>query len=267
LQLYQEVQLKQSCPWSVALLTLLVVLSALPFSGLSWNRPAVSAAGPVGQPPPQAKEELWECWGPGLLDPCRNRLHFVTMSSATDGWALALGLLLRWDGTVWQPVETPPKYAASIAMSSATDGWAVGAEGAIMHWDGNTWNATTQAPTFMLNFVTMRSATDGWAVGEDGFIMHWDGNTWSALDSPTQQGLFSVDMVSDTDGWAVGKHGLLMRYWVHYFPTPVPPLATEPDTQSGTANWLNWLYGIIPLTLLLIAGAIGFVLRRRKRQH
>lgn len=68
--------------------------------------------------------------------------------------------------------------------------------------------------------VYMVSQVDAWAVGEDGAVYHWDGDTWATVvaPSPWQEDLHAVFMVSSTEGWAVGKDGAVAHYTVP--PTP-----------------------------------------------
>jgi len=110
-------------------------------------------------------------------------------------------------------------YLRSVDMVSATDGWAVGSEGAIIRWDGTSWNNVTSPAMKHLFSVNMVNSTDGWAVGSDGCIIHWDGASWSNATSPTGAWLLDVDMVSSTDGWIVGADGIYRCQEVAGFPT------------------------------------------------
>ena len=58
----------------------------------------------------------------------------------------------------------------------------------------------------------MVSVTDGWAVGDSGAMLHWDGTSWQNVPSPAPYSLFSVAMVSETDGWSVGSSGAILHY-------------------------------------------------------
>jgi len=104
--------------------------------------------------------------------------------------------------------------------SSATDIFAVGADGIILHYDGNpegTWSAMDSSiTTNTLNGVWGSSASDVFAVGDDGIILHYDGNpegTWSVMDnSISSSTLNDVWGSSPSDVFAVGWNGTILHY-------------------------------------------------------
>ena len=104
--------------------------------------------------------------------------------------------------------------------SSATDIFAVGADGIILHYDGNpegTWSAMDSSiTTNTLNGVWGSSASDVFAVGDEGIILHYDGNpegTWSAMDSNISSStLNGVWGSSASDVFAVGWDGTILHY-------------------------------------------------------
>jgi len=68
-----------------------------------------------------AQSGTWQCWGPGVPDPCYTSLYSVSMISATDGWAVGNGgTILRWDGITWSTFSTSPVNSwalLSVAMA------------------------------------------------------------------------------------------------------------------------------------------------------
>ena len=112
-----------------------------------------------------------------------------------------------------QPHLVTDSAFASVSMSSATDGWAVGsflAANAVghplaEHWDGTAWTRVpapepsgTQAG---LAGVDELSTTNAWAVGDSAtgsagegniddepLIEHWNGSTWSIVSGVTPPG-------------------------------------------------------------------------------
>jgi hypothetical protein len=182
----------------------------------------------------------------------------VAASSANDVWAVGRWgsansltvnpLVLHWDGSTWQIVETPMLSGGStlqaVTAIAPNDVWAVGQNGIrtlIEHWDGLNWSVVP-SPTPRhggdLTAVGGSSSTDVWAVGSffdsttktHSMILHWDGVAWSRTPSPEtgpSSELEGVTAISPTDAWAVG----------HSFPSNVATL---------TEHWDGTSWSVIP---------------------
>jgi len=126
--------------------------------------------------------------------PTGNLLNGVSVSSATDAWAvgdyfngagITQTLTEHWNGTTWKRVPSPNPGGASrfstfngVAAVSATGAWAVGDysssanadETLIEHWNGAAWKQVPSPDPSpagnLLNGVAASSATDIWTVGE-----------------------------------------------------------------------------------------------------
>jgi hypothetical protein len=126
--------------------------------------------------------------------PASNLLNDVSVSSATDAWAVGQyenstgperTLTEHWNGTAWAWVPSPSPAGTSgfstlngVAAVSAADAWAVGdyeKSGAaqrslIERWNGTAWkqvpSPNPSSGSNILNGVSASSATDIWAVGE-----------------------------------------------------------------------------------------------------
>jgi photosystem II stability/assembly factor-like uncharacterized protein len=107
-------------------------------------------------------------------------------------------------------------------MVNDSDGWAVGYCGVIVRWNGTVWNNVTSPTTMNLYSASTVSTSDGWAVGLGGVIVRWNGTVWNNVTSPISCRLWSVHMVSSNDGWAVGEGGVIVRWtgveWIPEFP-------------------------------------------------
>ncbi len=117
-------------------------------------------------------------------------------------------------------------YMTDVSMSSATDGWAVGVTGpssygVLMHYDGATWSRTTvPTGTYSIQAVKMISPTEGWAVGSnacstncDSLFLHYLNGAWQkvAVAPPgNKTGYSDIDIKGNT-GWAIGY------YWAQRF--------------------------------------------------
>ena len=162
----------------------------------------------------------WECWGPGLPDPCRNALYSVAVvpgSGGNDVWAVgAKGSILHWDGSVWSKVVSPTtERLRSIAMARTNLGLAVGYNGKAVKWNGTSWSTSTVNTDEWFRTVAFTpgtNGTDAWAAPDKvgvGRFCHWNGSSWE-----TKVGgkyhlfggiVWGLSMLTVNDGWAVGE--------------------------------------------------------------
>ncbi len=113
-----------------------------------------------------------------------------------------------------------------VDFISQDNGWAVGADGLIIHWNGNNWEvskpgAGSGGPYFYdLYSVAFSEANNGWAAGgiksEGGcqfLIYHWDGSTWAEISLPEAWKLLGcvhdMAVLSSTDVWITGTNNNL----------------------------------------------------------
>jgi hypothetical protein len=92
--------------------------------------------------------------------------------------------------------------------------WAVGTAGAIMRWNGSSWDLQESNTTSDLHAVWASAPNDAWAVGSGGTIVHWNGTEWQPVASGTSTDLLSIWGSSASDIWAVGSvdSGIILRY-------------------------------------------------------
>ena len=164
----------------------------LRWNGTAWKR--------VPSPSPAPSK--------GLAD----LLNGVAATSAGNAWAVGdiscgcgpgPSLILRWNGTTWKRVPSPPAGGAAlrgVAATSARSAWAVGDtmtgdtsfKTVILRWNGKAWKQVpSPAPggsSSSLSGVATTSATNAWAVGGTfnstvsgsgkALILRWNGKTW-----------------------------------------------------------------------------------------
>lgn len=214
------------------------------------------AAGSAGELTP-----AWECWGPGLPDPCRNDLRDIAIVPGTDpAQAVAVGdggTILHWNGSDWHRIAsgvTEPLHA--VAMSSPTQGWAVGRSGTILTWNGATWAATTWKTGDLLRAVALVPGTaplQAWAAGDNkgvGEFILWNGTEWQDEFNEEYKlfggGIYRIAMLDATSGWAVGGDqtgkGQIWRWdgsWPWQWQTVVRPeeVFYGLDMVSATDGW------------------------------
>ena len=198
----------------------------LHWDGTAWSQVPSPSAGPKG-----------------------DQLTGVTAESPADAWAvgyyanstcaMAVTLILHWNGIAWSRVRSPDpgaacNYLEGVSVTSATDAWAVGqsctfavntCHTLILHWNGTAWSKVASPSPGTGGFdpltaVSADSAADAWAVGyycttdsctiRHTLTLHWNGTAWSRIASPNQApGTYFPDAVSadsPTDAWTVGTY-------------------------------------------------------------
>lgn len=176
-----------------------------------FGMPAISSA--------DAPTPAWQCWGPGLPDPCRNRLNDVAVtpgSAGNDVWAVGdSGAILHWDGSAWTKVPSnTTAHLFGVAMATASRGWAVGSDGALLEWNGAAWRVLPPKSDDGYQAIALvpgAQPVHAWVPGDKGgvgFFLYYDGVEWKDKIGdyyPIFGGtVYDVAMVSAGDGWAVG---------------------------------------------------------------
>ena len=164
------------------------------------------------------------------------------------------GMILHYNGSVWQAVYTEPfDNLSGLWGSSADDVFAVGDGGMIMHYDGMAWSSMASPTTESLYAVWGASGSDVFAVGFNGTILHYDGAEWSSMSSGTAESLNGVWGISGTHVYAVGSGGTVLQYNGNdWLPPPAP--------GSGTTENLTNIWGSAPWNIFAV-GDEGTVLR------
>jgi hypothetical protein len=125
-----------------------------------------------------------------------NVLNGVVATSASNAWAVGAiagtgnrPLILRWNGTRWSQVPSPPVSGQlhAVAATSASSAWAAGLAISrtrtaclLLRWNGIRW-ARVRCPGKGLAGLTAPTASSAWAVGttrSGPLILHWNGTRW-----------------------------------------------------------------------------------------
>jgi hypothetical protein len=156
---------------------------------------------------------------PGTRD---NTLTGVAGSAPTDVWAVGYSrdlpygnrarhsLIEHYNGSAWSRVPSPDVDTQTVLNGvvalSSTNAWAVGYasnQGAVvMHFDGNSWTATTLPNLSSLTAIAALSASDIWAAGFDAagnvVLASWRGSGWTITPAPAQSGPGSPSLTALT---------------------------------------------------------------------
>jgi hypothetical protein len=168
-------------------------------------------------------------------------LSDVFALASNDVWAVGPNstdhreTVVRWDGSRWNPIPTPPRPAPTNWLTSVggvgpDDLWAAGiaypgptdrrSYPVMEHWDGSSWTDAMLLDLHSsqggLGSVTAISPDDVWAFGWYGernlqhpLAEHWNGHRWAVSALPDTgtglDALWSASAASATDVWAVGR--------------------------------------------------------------
>lgn len=178
-----------------------------------------------GCPGPEAPP----AWEPAFEAAEVGWLMNVASSSASDVWVVGgapdRGVVRRWDGSAWAPVEVGLEVPLlNWAMPfGADDVFVVGNEGTILRWNGTSFAAMESGTTEDLWGVWGASPDEVWAVGGSGFpdatatLLRWDGARWETVTVPPLEradvrAFFKVWGSSASDVWVVGQRGAVLHY-------------------------------------------------------
>ncbi len=216
----------------------------------------------LGQPA-LADGGCWECYGPGLPDPCRNSLYSVAIvegSGGADAWAVGdKGAILRWNGSAWSKMASASADSLrAVAAPRSNLALAVGLSGKGQRWNGSAWSTLSTTTTNWLRTVGMvpgSNGANGWAAADYagvGLFLHWNGSAWeSRYGNKTHffgGTIYGLEMLSANEGYAVGaafrsdigNYGGQAYHWDGstwtHFDAPEPDLFAV-DMLSSTNGW------------------------------
>lgn len=128
-----------------------------------------------------------------------------------DGGTTPVGALCTATGFCF---EHPSRFGITLNdvwASSPTDVWAVGESGAILHFDGTSWNITPSPTRHSLYGIAGQSRSSILAVGDAGTVIAYDGTSWRSLDLGTSANLYDVTMPAGSEAWIAGEKVLYRR--------------------------------------------------------
>lgn len=206
----------------------------------------------------------------------------IWSASASDVWIVGSPAVrfttptaLHWDGKSVAPVSPAPPLVPSLLAihgSSSSDLWAVGGSGAIVHWDGTAWTASS-TPLGVPGSTALwaGSATNVWAGGTNE-MLHWNGASWAALpigvgDATTLAFPYATSSAVGSDVWTVGALHVSggtspdTGFIVHYDGTSWKSAMV--NGQDGGLTTLPQLFGVhvVDATHTWAVGEAGTILR------
>lgn len=139
-------------------------------------------------------------------------LYDMHGSKPDDIWAVgAQGAIVHWDGQSWHAFDPISSRALHAVWAvSPEDVWAAGEQAAILHFDGVQWRAHETGRTAVINDLWGAAKNDVWAAGWDG-LSHWDGESWTLAPGNTVTNMTSLWGASASDIWATSSESV--KHW------------------------------------------------------
>lgn len=167
--------------------------------------------------------------------PQGNVLVGLWASSPRDVWAVGdRGTVLRYNGLVWNRVETPARWGLkAIWGSGPKDVWLVGSGGLVLHYDGQRFETVpTGSQATLLGAFGHRSPggeTELWVSSSDGRVLHLQKGRFTAEDVGSADFLRAIAGTGPRDLWLAGADtasasGVVLHYdgerWREVLRTP-----------------------------------------------
>ena len=190
----------------------------LHWDGLTWEQFFSPMAGQVEAVYARATDDVYAVGSGGaiihwngaqwsiLVSETAATLRDVFAFPGGDKWAVGQNAtIMRHSGLAWHQTPLPPKVYAdgseelivdelhAIWGASPDDVWAVGANGRMVHWDGQRWNLIDSDFPITLRGLYGLASDDLWAVGNEGTILHYDGESWTPWYSGSVATFYEID--------------------------------------------------------------------------
>lgn len=182
-------------------------------------------------------------------------------SSTSDVWMFgSAGSIWHFDGTKWikqQQMVSGVSFTAGVSVSPA-EAYAVGSGGAVLVWNGSSWNMAPKLVTSTLRSAWVAAPNDIWMVGDAGVILRGQGVAWTQVPKPTAASFNAVRGTGANDVYLVGAE---LWHWngtaFGQFPraTAIPAIPSYVNLRDVVA----W-----PDGTALVVGDFGTVLAYRQ---
>ncbi len=130
------------------------------------------------------------------------------VAAYSDNRILAVGdngAVVMYDGTTWESVEQfTDKRLYGAFWISENLAYISADKGRIFKYDGSEWTELDSGTDKRLRTVWGTAADNIFAGGDSGTMLHFDGTTWSVMESATDDTIQGIYGASGSDVYAVG---------------------------------------------------------------
>jgi len=161
-----------------------------------------------------------------------------------------------------EPASRP--WLLDIWGTGPNDIYIVGRPGILLHWNGTLWDPVDLGTSETLTAVWGAAADDVYVVGHKGLVYHYNGSGWSQMGSGTGLDLFAVGRGPGDGIYICGKWGVLRRLdggnWVDTPDTAVLYNPAGTATVDTLVRSLNEIEALTSVTPYAISGSKGVAL-------
>jgi hypothetical protein len=188
-----------------------------------------------------SKNDGWMQRSGHVYSPGLSTLNDVFAVATDDVWACGDFQTLHWDGTVWRSQGPDTVTCGALFGTAADDIWMLGKAGLVLHYDGKVWQRVATLPDakFSAGFSLNRNLAYG-VGGSPGVLYRWQGTSWIKDTTIGSSGDFrGVWASSDSDVWVVSTGGEVLRFngtaWTSSQPAQ-PPSSFTGVSGSGPSQ-------------------------------
>ena len=229
------------------------------FDGASWSREDTGVGVAIESLHGSGPNDVWaggrsflyydgSAWS--LVEPQIGGIMGIWAASPTSVFVLSFSGVYQFDGSQWTQTLSDSvlgprhggvttNYFTDIWGRSSSDVYALASEGALFHFDGESWSEGKVSEVSGNEAVSIDGGPDGdmWITQAFGPMLRGDGLTWTPVLDASNNNVYKVAISSAGEGVAVGLGG-------HYF-------QLEGDEwRPGWSGFLGYEYSLEAITPL-----------------
>ena len=150
---------------------------------------------------------------PAPIENLDNNFTGVWGSSSSDVFVSGYrGLIIHWDGTNWEQIESGlSDNITDIWGSSGTDVFFTGSD-SVAHYNGDTCTVMSQSGMYALKWIIGDSSTNVLVGGVAAGILRYDGNNWVVLPGEDVNWSEDAHMFSSDHALIPDREGIMLCY-------------------------------------------------------
>jgi hypothetical protein len=228
------------------------------WNGSVWSTVANPALGRLNAVWGSGSGDVWAVGDNGQLPPTASAIHWdgtawssvagvEALQSATavwgagpgDAWAVGQNGAAHWDGTAWS-LRMKGLVLNGVGGSSSSNVLAVGANGALLRWNGTDLVTQNGASDGYYEFLWGTGPTDVWAGGTS--LAHWDGSAWTEVSRSDSYGGYTMWGLGGNEVWEASGLQFDFHHWDGTRWTSYPP----PSGGHGGSPIVRGMWGSSP---------------------
>jgi hypothetical protein len=170
----------------------------------------------------------------------------ITGFATDDLWVSGYGAVLHWNGTTWEQHAFGSSYLQAIWGSSPSDIWVAGQSGAVSHWNGVSWEDHAQASGATYMDIWGSAPNDVYfASASTSTILHWNGAAFEEIEPGLSSYWSAITGTAADDVWALGSSGVVAHYEGGFWTDVTPDASTWWMTAIAAAPGAQpWVVGM-----------------------